>query len=385
MYQGFVRIYGGPAPTQNPAVLLATGASVNQVYTPLPSTSVFGSGWYNAADAAHYADGQIHFEGGVDFDLEVGDGGRIWDFLMYWSINERAYPRSLDISPDGSRVYQYRAGGNYGTYYGIAGAWCNELSFSTAPDSLVTSSASVMAINRVETNPAGAVDNFSNYTYIKQVRGVILNDYTNSFAPTSPLNPDCLNINPIPFWRTNAQIYNLGPVCSSLSYTPFTVYDPAVYAPQTGLETVEWSITNTNNALLLITCSGSRLPRAVLMGPHNATGTVTLYHPNGPFDPILGPDGDHTLTTPYVCACSFIFQVQIRTNAVNPATYVYIEMPAIYIESETFDIPGQDAITNRTYNMRGLGGRKAADGDYGLPPIIMSDHDGAYVPPAANP
>jgi len=388
-YQGFVRIYrSGPA--SNPAVLLATGASVNQAYTPLPSNSVFGSGWYNAADAAHYADGSLHYEGSVDIDLEIGeDGGgnvgTVWDYLMKWAINERAYPRSMDISPDGSRMYQYRIqSGTYNgkgstkpTEYDTYGAWCSEISFTTGTDSLVTSSLGVMALNRDETDPAGA-RNFSDYEYIEQIRGVVLNDYTASFEPTSPLNPDCENINPIPFWRTNAQILQID--CDA-AYTPFA--DGTL--PQTNLETIDWNVSDANNPFLLQTCDGNRQPAAVLMGPHNVSGSTTQYHPQGPFDPILGPDGNYTITSPYFCACDFKFRVQIRTNNTDPATYVYIELPAIYMESDTFDIPGQDSPTFRAYNMRGLGGREKGTDDYAMPPMIMSDSDGSFVAPDANP
>lgn len=371
MYQGYVKFYNaGPATT--PVIVLATGASVNLVLEPIPSASVWGAGWYNAG-VAHYADAAIRYEGSVDFELQGNDN--VWDFMEKWISNERAYPRSLDISPDGARVYQYRTSAAYGVNYDTYGAWNTSASFSTSEGSFVTCSAGVVAFRRNEVDPAGG-SNFSNYSYIKQKQGVIAQSCS-LLATTNPLNPSTLitgapdNINPIPFWKTRA-VLNKGTYSSV-----FDVSQPA----DTGLETVEWTIDVSQNNVILYTCNGQRLPTAFLQGPQDATGSVILYNPDGVFDPILGPDGTGTLTMPYLYAENTWFVVEITKGA----GAVYLELPACYVESDDYSIPGPDAVVNRTFSLKGLAGRCSGAGttppEITMPPFIMSNSSGTFDAP----
>jgi len=367
-YQGFVRFYSGPGASASPVIILATGASVNLVLEPIYSSAVWGAGWYNAG-VAHYADAAIRYEGSVDFELQGTPA--VWDLMEKWISSERAYARSLDISPDGARVYKYRTSGNQGTSYDTFGAWNTSASFSTSEGSFVTVSAGVVAFRRDETDPAGGSD-FSNYSYIKQKRGVIASD-CGLFSTTNPLNPATVipgatdNVNPIPLWRTKA-VLNRGTYAS-----PFDISQPA----DTGLETVEWSIDVSQNNVILYTCNGQRLPTAFLQGPQDATGSVILYNPNGVFDPILGPSGSGTLTTPYLFAEITWFVVEIVVNATP--TYVYLELPAVVVESDDYSIPGPDSVVNRTFSLKGLAGR--CNSAVTMPPFIMSSSAGAFVSP----
>jgi len=360
-YQGFVKFYtGGPA--TGPLVILATGASVNLVLEPIYSTSVWGAGWYNAATTAHYADNAIRFEGSVDFELQGGDD--IWDLMGDWIINDRAYPRSVDISPDGARVYQYRTTGAYNANYDLNGAWNTSAGFSTSEGSFVTVSAGVIALDRLEDTPTGA-GTFSDFSYINQKTGVITGDCT-VFDNTNPLNPDGSNVNPIPYWRTDAQLLR------GTYSSPFT----GGAAPQEGLETVEWSVDLTQNHVVLYTCNGTRLPTALLQGPIDVTGNLVLYNEDGVFDPIFGPDQSGTLTTPYMYAQNTWFRIGIARGS-DPT--VYIELPAVVIESDDYSITDQGSVTNRGFSIKGLGGR--CNGTVTMPPMIMSDSDGNFVNP----
>jgi len=364
LYQGFAKFYSS-GPATGPVVALATGASVNLVLEPIYSSSVWGAGWYNAAMSAHYADAAIRFEGNVDIELQMGSGGALWDFIANWVVSERAYPRSLDISPDGARVYQYRTTGAYGANYDLNGAYNTSCSLSTSEGSFVTASLGVVALNRSEADPAGG-SSFSSYSYINQKTGVIAGDCS-VLSVTNPLNPSGHNVDPIPFWRTNAQLLR------GTYSAPFS----GGSLPQTGTETVEWSIDISQNQVILYTCSGSRLPRALLQGPMDVTGSVVLYHPYGVFDPILGPSLSGTLTTPYLYAENTWFRITIATGASNPD--VYIEVPAVVVESDDYSITGQDAVTNRTFSIKGLGGRCYSTTT--LPPCIFSDSTGAFIAP----
>ena len=336
---------------------------MNLVLEPIYSSAVWGAGWYNAASSAHYADAAIRYEGTVDVEMQLGATGVIWDFLANWIGAERAYPRSLDISPDGARVYQYRTSSTYGANFDLYGAFNTSAGFSTAEGSFLTASLGVVALFRDEKDPAGGT-NYSNYSYDKQKQGVIASDCT-VLATTNPLNPSGTNVNPIPFWRTNAQLLR------GAYTTPFA----GGSLPQSGSYTVEWSVDVTQNSVWLFVCSGSRLPVALLQGPMDVTGSVTLYNPAGVFDPILGPSGTGTLTSPYLYAENTWFLVTIATGAGN----VYMEVPAAVVESDEYSIAGLDAVTNRAFGIKGLGGR--CNTAVTLPPWIMSDATGAFITP----
>jgi len=359
-YQGFVKFVDGA----NDYVVLATASSVNLVLEPIYSTAVWGAGWYNAASAAHYADNAIRFEGSVDIEMQKGASGAIWNLLEKWISSERAYSRSLEISPDGARVYVYANSGGATPNYDLTGAWNSSASFSTSEGSFVTASLGVIALDRSEEDPAGNTD-FSDYTYISQKEGVIASACSTLLAATNPLNPDASNVNPIPYWRTNA-------VLSRGTYPgPFGTTVPA----QTDLETVEWSVDVSQNPVILYTCNGNRLPTAVLQGPQDVTGTVVLYHTDGVFDPILGPTGSGNLTQPYMYAENTWFQVAINDGTND----CFFELPAVVVESDDYGIAGQDSVTNRSFSVKGLGGR--CDSAVTLPPFIMSDNTGAFVSP----
>jgi hypothetical protein len=341
---------------------LTTGASVNLVLEPIYSTSVWGAGWYNAATSAHYADNAIRFEGAIDFEMQASDA--VWDLMGDWIVNDRAYSRSIDISPDGARVYHYLTTGAYNADYDLNGAWNTSASFSTSEGSFVTVSANMVALDRTETDPVGGTD-FSDYSYIEQKTGVVAGDCT-ELALTNPLNPGGNNVDPIPYWRTNAQLL-------TGTYTaPFT----GGAVPQTGLETVEWSVDVTQNQVILYTANGTRLPTALLQGPMDVSGNVVLYNEDGVFDPIIGPSGTGTLTSPFMFAENTWFRVSIARGA-DPT--VYMEVPAVVVESDDYSITGQDAVTNRGFGIKGLGGR--CNGTVTLPPFIMSDSSGSFVAP----
>jgi hypothetical protein len=230
----------------------------------------------------------------------------------------------------------------------------------------LTCSLGALALNRSEADPAGGTD-FGDYTYLSQKYGVIASDCSD-LASTNPLNPSGNNVDPIPFWRTGAHLRIRA--APATDYTPFA----AETEIQSGLETVEWSVDVTQNQVVVYTCNGNRLPTAVLMGPMDVTGSVVEFNQDGVFDPILGPAGTGTITTPYLYAQNTIFLVSIAIDSVP--NYVYIALPAVVIEGDDYGIAGQDAVTNRTFSLKGLGGR--CDGTTTLPPFIMSDADGTF-------
>jgi len=363
-YMGFAKFFlsssaGVPA---NPLLLLATGASVNLTLEPIYSSAVWGAGWYNAPTTAHYADGALRYEGSID--IEMQGTNELWNFIRDWGIEYRAFPASCEISPDGRRVYAFHTAGDYtipGTHdvnsFTNNGMYCSSLGFSTNEGSFVTCSLGAVGLHRVMSN-IGEV-------YIDQREG--LTD-CNTLYTTYPLNPSSANISPIPFWRTLANLYDLG----TPAYPTYPAYTPFVSGTpfQSDIETVEWSVDLANNQVVLYTCDGTREATAVLMGAIDATGSVTMYSPSGVFDPILGPTGvEGTEDNPYQYAQRTCFRVEIQRSpaSVNP---VYLEMPACLIESDDYGIKGQSDVTSRGFSLKGLGGR--CSGGAILPPLLMS-------------
>ncbi len=376
-YQGYVLFYqtGAASPTKpdDPLLILTTGASVNLVLEPIYSAAVLGHGWLNAATSSHYADNVIRYEGSIDYELQGSPD--LWNFMANWMIYQRAHQKSADISPDGARVYHYWTDGVYDdtdTYLANQGLWNTSASFSTSEGSFVTVSAGAVGLDRTETDPDGGSD-FDNFQYINQRTGVIASNCgSDGFGSSNPLNPGGANLDPIPYWKTNANILQL---TEPDDYVPFESVGGNTTIIQDGLETVEWSADLTHNHIILYTANGSRNATALLQGPQDVTSSVTLYHPSGPFDPITGPDGTGTVDMPFANAETNIFRIEI-SNSLSSTGFVYIELPAIVIESDDFSIPGQDAITNRVYSLKGLGGRCTSSVMSVLPPLLMSDSDG---------
>lgn len=351
-YQGFAKFFLS-GPQADPRLILCTGSSVNMVLEPIMSGAVWGAGWYNAATVTHYADSVLRYNGGVDFELQVGQGNEIWNFFRDWAIDWRAYPRSLQISPDGYRVYNYLTsgayaeggGGDVSNFTSQHGGFVESMSFSTGEGSFVTGSITMSAIYRNEAVGIGDI-------YINQRAGV-----TSAAELTNivPLNLGQTNVNPIPFWKTSAYLWET----SSSTWTP----GGGTTSIQTGLETIDWSIDLSNNPTILYTCSGNRNPTAIMMGAAESSGNVTLFHMEGVFDPSVGRTAENTC-----------FRVAINTGGTN---YVYLEMPAVLINSDDYSIKGQSDVTTRAMGMQGLGGRvadamgTAATGNIIYPPLIM--------------
>jgi hypothetical protein len=363
-YMGFAKFFMQSAAgvPSNPILLLATGASVNLTLEPIYSSAVWGAGWYNAPTTAHYGDGPLRYEGSIDIELQGTN--ECWNFVRDWGIEYRAFPASAEISPDGRRVYAFHASGDYsipGTHddnsYTNNGMYCTSLGLSTSEGSFVTVSCGAVGLHRVMSN-IGA-------KYIDQRLG--LTGCTDLYT-TYPLNPSAANISAIPFWRTLANLYDLGVTAFPTypAYTPFVSGTPF----QSDIETVEWSIDLSNNQVILYTCKGTREATAVLMGAIDATGSVTMFSPSGVFDPILGPTGtEGTESNPFQYAQRTCFRVTIQRSpaSVNP---VYLELPSVLIEADDYGLKGQSDVCSRGFTLKGLGGRCAAGAI--LPPLLMS-------------
>lgn len=343
--------------------------------------------------SAHYADSALRYEGNIDIELQASQG--IWNAIRDWAIEQRAWPRSLDISPDGQSLYHYWVGTlsdlntpttltpnpygpGVGSHFDVnsnCGAWVQSMNFNTSQGSFVLSSINVIAIYRIITYPA--LDPLL-LPYINQRTG-----YIGSTPPAirglNPLNPGQTNTNPIPFWKTNARLYDITPGAGNTSnWTPGNWGGVGTPTPwQAGTEATDWGIDLTNNTQPLYTCSGVRYPTAILMGPIEATGNATLFHTDGVFDPVFPPTGYLPRT-----AENSAFRIQITTSGPPPAiqTYVNIDLPAVVVETDDFSLKGQSEVTTRTYNFKGMGGRTANNDGSLPPPSLVPGVDTLYPP-----
>lgn len=368
----------------NPVLLLTTGGGVNMVLEPLYSDAIYGTGWYNAPENAHYADAAIRYEGSVSVDWQANPD--IWEALREWGIDYRAYARSVDISVNGNDIYHYWATGldNQGKrVFDNRGAFCTSLSMSTGQGNLVTGDVGVVALSR-------EIDADYRVPYIEQRMGVTTCEVLQT---THPLNPSGRNTDPIPFWKTDAGLYELSGDESSSSGDEINNYVPFQSGTKIQgkeLKVLEWSVERNNNHQIVYTCGGEREAQFVLMGAITASGNITLFHPTGVFDPIFGTEGTtrgdngYDMYHPYRYAENTVFRVEIiggRDINDNEVSY-WVELPAVVLESEEFGFKGKNDVVSRQFTMKGLGGR-CSDGIL-LPPHIMSDSNGRFVKPVGS-
>jgi hypothetical protein len=354
--------------------LLTSSSSINMALEPIYSTSVWGAGWYNAASTVNYADNVVRFEGGIDFELQASRNA--WNLIRDWAIESRGYSRAARITPDGSWIYNYTtAAGAYpqdptnpDTYTAAAtmrkGLWSSGLSMNTSVGNFVTCTMNCMALERYVFGPGDPAAFLGtivdpNLTAVTEPGGVsYILDKFGLQNPNKPLNPGGLNYDPIPYWRTEAyvKLYD-GAAWNRVKIGPVGL--------EVDTETVEWSADLNNNTMILFTCRGVRGASAMLQGPIDATGSVTLYNVFGVFDPIFGAPGvnsNGTVWTPGAPSpftpetpCFYAAITEFLVNITGAG--VQIVLPAIVLESDDYGVRAQGDVTNRVFGIKALGGR----------------------------
>jgi len=318
---GYLKI--GGQNMANPCFLLCNTTGLEVQVNPIMSTAVFGSGWSNAAQVTNFADNQLTYEGPVEFDLQGNT--TVWNHCKEWGITNRAYPKSVELSPDGSQVYSY-------TYANIAnwdGVWCQSMSLRFAPDALSKASVTGVAIKRTST--------FADLQYFDNTNGV--------GTPQSPVNPSPRNLNPIPGWNTTAQFLNK---TTSLAGNPILSWDPTYDDTEYPIEVVDYNFDITNNTKIIRTCNGKRVPAAVLQGAQNVTGSATLYREGGVIDPVLMTDDGLNYSSSYWFADDTMFQVDI-------GGVFTVKVPYVLVTASTGGVRGQNETSTRTINFQGVG------------------------------
>jgi len=287
--------------------LLCSSTGLNRVVNPLMSSAVWGAGWYNAAQTTNYADSQMSFEGGINFEIQGTPS--VWNLVRDWLIEQRAYSKSCVISPNGMVVYDYTtSGGDI-----RSGVWCKSTSFSIDSSSLITCATTGVALKRNET-VTGA--------------GYAANKRTNVGSPTNPLNPSPRNLNPIPGWNAQASVvWPNAPAFWSAGSTQ-------------GMVLMKANINVNNNTQIIRGCTGDLAPVAVIQGVIQADGSMDLWRDGGIPDP-YGTPGNFTATAASV---DFVLGGTLQMH-----------LPHLLLTSDTFDVQGQNNPTMRSFGIAGLG------------------------------
>ncbi len=340
-YSGFAQFVDGGG---TKVTLLTTSSSINTNPNPILSQAALGYGWANAPDASHYAEGVLVYQGGIGFDMQAING--VWGFLRDFAIYDRAQPKTLWYSPDGTRIFKYTAPASPLTDASLpsafTGAWCESFGLSTSADQLVTSNMNVIALIRSEVDLSTG--------YFGNEAGYLEGANITQFENTQPLNPlsggEPLNTSPVPFWKTTASL---------------KVNDVEVAGPTTSTQVMAWNTNLANNTQVVKTCSGERKAMCVVVGPMAVDGSVTLYSPGGVWDPIL---------THKIVADNSNFSVDI----LGASTYT-VALPAIMLQGDDYSL-NVGAPVSRTFNLKGLGGKVGGDFTAGttarIPPMYMS-------------
>jgi len=342
-YSGFAQFVDGGG---SPITLLTTSSGVNTNPNPILSQAALGYGWSNAPDASHYAEGVLVYQGGIGFDFQAIDG--VWGFIRDFAIYDRAQPKTLWYSPDGTRIYKYTANANPLTDMSVpddfTGAWCESLGFSTSADQLVTCNMNVIALARTEDTLG--------FGYFSNVDGYLDGAHIAEFNATQPLNPPsggtALNTSPVPFWKTTAVVKINGVEQAGGS---------------SSVQVMAWNANLANNTQVVKTCSGERKAMCVVVGPMAVDGSVTLYAPGGVWDPVFG----HPIIA---------YHSQFGVNILGDAKTYTLALPAIMLQGDDYSL-NVGAPVSRTFNLKGLGGKVGGDFTAGasarIPPMYMSE------------
>lgn len=302
--------------------LLANSSGMNRVVNPIISQGVWGAGWYNSATVA-YADSQQNFEGTVAFELQAIPS--VWNMIADWLVEQRVFAKSFSMSPNGVVEYFYNKVDNDPR----SGAWCSQASFNIDAQSIVTVSATAIALIRQE------VANASTYTDIRIGPG----------TPTGPLNPSPRNLNPIPGHNCYADITwpNAPPSWSTSNLNGFVM--------------MNGSVNVNNNSQVIRGCTADPNPMAVLQGSMAVDGSITLWRNGQLLDP-YGPDNSHV-------GSFTASEAHINMYFGGLSGQQAFLVRHVLLTSDAFDIQGMNSPTVRTFGFTGLG-----DGQY--PPFQMT-------------
>lgn len=299
--------------------LLTSSGGLNRQVNPIRSEAVWGAGWYTGAKHTNYADGQQHFEGTFSFELQGIPV--VWNLISDWLINQRVFPQSVVISPNGITTQTYTAN----SADPRTGVWLNSAGFTIDPERAISINADLRALRRTETQSA------STYRAIRVGPG----------TPVSPLNPSPYNRNPFPGWAAITQLTWPG--------------SPAIFSDSvpTGFVLMGADYTFNNNTQIIKGCTGSPNPVAVMQGTMAVEGTARLWR-DGPIQDPYAISGQ-----PFTASGA---SLSMTFGTVNPTPQIIISH--VLLTSEEFTIQAQDTPVPRVFGFAGLG-------DGTAPPMLM--------------
>jgi hypothetical protein len=299
-YLGFVRL--------TDIYLLANSTGLDRQVNPIISNGVWGAGWYNAADVTNYADSQMHFEGAINFELQAISS--VWNLIRDWLIEQRVFAKSAILSPNGIQQYFYTQAGDDPR----SGLWASQAGFTIDAGSIVGISLTGIGLKRLESNTNSA------YTDINVGPGL----------PTAPMNPSPRNRNPIPGWKTIAEI-------DWPNSPPYWTPDEPL-----GMAMMNGNVNFNNNTQIIRACTGDRNPIAVVQGTMRVDGSIALFR-NGPI-----PD-------PYEIEDNFTAEDASVAFRLGGTPDLAFSIPNVVLSSDAFPVQGKNTPVTRTFGFFGVG------------------------------
>jgi hypothetical protein len=316
-YLGWAKIGNTPgvAPSE---LLFCDSTGLDRQVEPILSKANWGAGWRNAASSVAYADNQMYFSGGINFEVQYNS--TVWTLLKDWAVNQRAFPASMQISPDGYLNYLYQASSSDPR----GGVWCDSLSLRISPDGFIAASVTGKALKRVET-----VTTDHNYAANLRTNLSLPSSFTNSL-----LNPSPFNRNPIPGWNARAAInWPNSPGVWQDGSNPY------------GFIFMEGNVTLNNKVQMIRGCTGDRIPAAMIVGTMEASGDMSLWRDGA----IRDPYGDANNPSTFTASNAYV-KLYLGGGA-DPA----IALNNVVLSSDRYDMGGQDDRVPRAFGFYGLG------------------------------
>jgi len=339
-YSGYAQL-GGSAPGTGGVLLLANTTGLEVKINPIYSTAVFGRGWYNASAVTFFADNMLTYEGPIEFDLQgstsvwngnsstIGNSASGVTGLKNWAFNNRAYPQTVLLSPDGSVVYSYIYSG---TPSDFSGAWCQAMSLNFSPEAMVKADVTAVAIKRTET--------MNDTQYMGNIYGI----QGQGVQATNFANPSPYNLNPIPGWNSRAAFLYNG---QYLDQFYAGLGSPSINGNYY-VEVMDYNIQVTNNTVIVKACNGTRIPAAVLQGTIDTTGSCTLYREGGIIDPVKLQSDGVTYSSQYLIT-------QNLSLGINIGGVLFVKVPYALISDTTYGVKGTNEVSTRTFSWKGIG------------------------------
>lgn len=228
----------------NDVIMLATSGQFSQAHQFIPSSGVWGAGYWNAAEVVAYANDIIRIEGSFGCELTAG---QVFDSVKLFAFTNRGSTSgtSIKIFPNGEKGFS-----------GVG--WCSQLSFSCGQNQILTSEMSFQSY----------LDGVNNTI----TTGSTTNSKTGASNGELPMAYNGL----YPYWMT--ELYSDDSLANAIA------------------DVIDWQ-TSYSSSLEMLKCCGMQgtpyadsnnqplAPDYIGIGPMSADASLTVFKLQGDFAP----------------------------------------------------------------------------------------------------